>query len=602
MSSPTVPSTSTPLYRVFRGLKSTQVIAVPSTEAEWLVALNDFKSIYLAGRWKECETKCTRLLEAAKNKPVIHPYLLFLIGSCVEIHARNMHQYSSGKGKKIKEAADWFERCEKALPLAMAVPCVEPTADNPLLHTPVSRQGLGVGGVDDSPLTAFGERGRLGCFPLTPRDEEQSYDNHYSLRRRESLVSSRSDMSVDVKIPLSDETDPFVSLTPESDSGKGKLDNWSIPPPPNFELSPLRIRKVDSGRTSKNHGPETPRFTTIPSPLSQASSTNGICWYEDDESKSPLRGLEVQNNEDNEVYDYESFEKWHLASTRYHYFDDDNFFRRDMNNAVNVTTSPTLSFKYESFHSDSGRRTTLEREDSSLWFKYHCSSLKPSPLRIRPKKTQAKADGSSDSDSTSLARLQRSWEISSFQGTYATDSDAHSLHAVESTWAPLLRQYHASLVAENERLQALRARITRYNNHLNSLSNQLQETVRYLRQLAMDIDLNRTTHIEARRIQPTKSYWSFAVKNDSGNSGDAENGDDYDEHRDKPEMKTNLAWAAPGTILNETREERIKRLRAGNFETVGMQNEKRGHKGRSWYLDLCEEVLDDIEGLMRGVH
>lgn len=66
MSSQAVSSTSTPLYRVFRGLKSTQAIIVPATEAEWLVTLNDFKSVYLAGRWKECEAKCTRLLEASK--------------------------------------------------------------------------------------------------------------------------------------------------------------------------------------------------------------------------------------------------------------------------------------------------------------------------------------------------------------------------------------------------------------------------------------------------------------------------------------------------------------------------------------------------------
>lgn len=90
MSSPAVSSTSTPLYRVFRGLTSTQVIAVPSTEAEWLLALNEFKGIYLAGKWKECEAKCTRLLEAAKvhlskpSKPsksraILHPSLLTCI-------------------------------------------------------------------------------------------------------------------------------------------------------------------------------------------------------------------------------------------------------------------------------------------------------------------------------------------------------------------------------------------------------------------------------------------------------------------------------------------------------------------------------------------
>jgi hypothetical protein len=512
-----------------------------------------------------------------------------------------MHQYSSGKGKKVKEAADWFERCEKALPQAMAVPFPEPTIDNPIFSTPVNRQGLVVAPVDDSPLTAFGERGRFSPH----HDEELAHSKPFSFRSI-GMVSPLTDMSyLNMETHSLDETDPFISLTPESDSARARLDDWSIPPPPNLAPLPLRIRKVNADDTSKKHVPKTPQFTTIPSPFSQASPTNGIHWFDEDDSSSPLRGLNVQKIEVTEVYGDDPFSDHRVANARCNYFDyDDEVFRRDMDNAVDFPTSPALSFKYDGFDRDSERHAILQREDSSLWFKNHLSSLKPSPLRIRPKKTQATTtpDGGSDSDSTSLACLQRSWEISSFEGTYATDSDAHSLHAVESTWSPLSRQYHASLAAENERFQTLRARITRYNNHLTSLSNQLQETVRCLHQLAMDIDSNRTTHIEARRIQPTKSYWSFAVKNESGSAVDASNVDDYDEHRDKPEMKANLNWAAPGTILNETKEERIKRLRAGRFETVGMQNEKRGHKGRGWYLDLCEEVLDDIEGLMRGIY
>lgn len=518
-----------------------------------------------------------------------------------------MHQYSAGKGKKVKEAAEWFERCEKALPLAMAVPCPEPTTIvDPILSTPISRQGLGIADVEDSPLTSFGERGRLGSFTFThhDHDEGQTHKKHYSFCS-DGMASSMTDISdLNMEAPFPDETDPFISLTPESDSARARLDDWSIPPPPMLAPSPLRIRKLKTDNTPKTPVSKIPQFTTIPSPLSQASPTNGIHWLDD--SSSPLRGVEVRNIEGTQVYDYDPFSDHHAASTRYNSFDDDDddVFRRDMDDAVYFPTSPTLSFKYDSFDRDSRRHATLQREDSSLWFKNHCSSLKPSPLRIRPKKTQATPpDENSDSDSISLARLQRSWEISSFEGTYATDSDVHSLHAVESTWSPLSKQYHAALAAENERLQTLRERITKYNHHLTSLSNQLQETVRCLHQLAMDIDLNRTTHIEARRIQPTKSYWSFAVKNDSGSTADTNtNGDDYDEHRDKPEMKTNLSWAAPGTILNETKQERIERLRAGKFETVGMQNEKRGHKGRGWYLDLCEEVLDDIEGLMRGIY
>ena len=52
--------------------------------------------------------------------PVIHGYLLFLIASCVEMHARNMHQYSAAKSKKMEDAAMWLEKCEAALSKAMS--------------------------------------------------------------------------------------------------------------------------------------------------------------------------------------------------------------------------------------------------------------------------------------------------------------------------------------------------------------------------------------------------------------------------------------------------------------------------------------------------
>lgn len=50
-----------------------------------------------------------------QNMPVVHGYLLFLVGSCVEMLARNMHQYSAAKPKRMEEAAMWLEKCEATL-------------------------------------------------------------------------------------------------------------------------------------------------------------------------------------------------------------------------------------------------------------------------------------------------------------------------------------------------------------------------------------------------------------------------------------------------------------------------------------------------------
>jgi hypothetical protein len=66
LSSPASSTASTPLYRVFRGLKPTQVVSIPSTNAAWRTTLNELKTIYLEGRWKECESKCLRLVGSCK--------------------------------------------------------------------------------------------------------------------------------------------------------------------------------------------------------------------------------------------------------------------------------------------------------------------------------------------------------------------------------------------------------------------------------------------------------------------------------------------------------------------------------------------------------
>jgi hypothetical protein len=83
-------------------------------------------------------------------------------------------------------------------------------------------------------------------------------------------------------------------------------------------------------------------------------------------------------------------------------------------------------------------------------------------------------------------------------------------------------------------------------------------------------------------MKPSKSFWSFDSKGLSKN-------DDYDEDGEK--MKKDLAFAAPGSVLNETKKERIARLKADNWMTVGLRNPIRGWKGSEYYENFCNEVL-----------
>jgi hypothetical protein len=96
-------------------------------------------------------------------------------------------------------------------------------------------------------------------------------------------------------------------------------------------------------------------------------------------------------------------------------------------------------------------------------------------------------------------------------------------------------------------------------------------------------------------VPPSKSYWSFSAL--SKNVTDEKSSDDYDDdhaNRNRMDTRFNLGWAAPGTVLNESKAARIERLRKDGFETVGLRNEQRGHKGDEWYSYLCEETLKDI--------
>lgn len=88
-----------------------------------------------------------------QNMPVVHGYLLFLVGSCVEMLARNMHQYSTAKPKRIEEAAMWLEKCEAALSDATSLLTESKIVRNMAHQTKISSQDNDTSlEIDDSPL------------------------------------------------------------------------------------------------------------------------------------------------------------------------------------------------------------------------------------------------------------------------------------------------------------------------------------------------------------------------------------------------------------------------------------------------------------------
>lgn len=217
----------------------------------------------------------------------------------------------------------------------------------------------------------------------------------------------------------------------------------------------------------------------------------------------------------------------------------------------------------------------------------HSSSARPLPLCLKPKQTMRKAD----SDKLSLARLEHVWEVASFNGWYMLDSDYHSLHVVERTWSHVREQHHLNKAASH---QDVEARIARFDHQLTSLVQSLQHNISSLHQLATDIKHNRTLHLQTQKVPPSKSYWSFsALSKDATDEKSSDDSDDDHHNVNRMDMRFNLGWAAPGTVLNESKATRIERLRKDGFRTVGLWNEQRGHKGDEWYAYLCEEALKD---------
>lgn len=216
------------------------------------------------------------------------------------------------------------------------------------------------------------------------------------------------------------------------------------------------------------------------------------------------------------------------------------------------------------------------------------SSARPLPLCLKPKQTMRV----SDSDKPSLARLQHAWEVASFGGWYMVDSDCHSLSLVEQTWPQLRDSYHLENLANHYETEA---RIVRFDHQLTSLVQSLQQNISDLHQLAIEINHHRTLHLQTQKVPPSKSYWSFTtLSKDAAHKKSSDEFDDDHANRNTKDMRFNLGWAAPGTVLNESKAARIERLRKDGFRTVGLWNVQRGHKGDEWYSYLCEEALKDV--------
>ncbi|KAL1855117.1 hypothetical protein Plec18170_004533 [Paecilomyces lecythidis] len=195
------------------------------------------------------------------------------------------------------------------------------------------------------------------------------------------------------------------------------------------------------------------------------------------------------------------------------------------------------------------------------------SDLMPAPLRIR-KRSSRMAPGA---DTMNAGPVQET-------SIPETPTKGRPLPPLPLKINPVRRVFPVSLkstpaiISSEEQSSPLTPpveSITRYNDHVSSFSSQLNATIANVNYLIASVTELQKIH-EASKIKRSKSFWSFT-----------------------PVGSTSLS-PPQARGLEETRQQRISRLRSEGWATVGLKSESRGWKGRDYYRDLCSEILDEL--------
>lgn len=134
--------------------------------------------------------------------------------------------------------------------------------------------------------------------------------------------------------------------------------------------------------------------------------------------------------------------------------------------------------------------------------------------------------------------------------------------------------------AEATHVTPSRARsITRYNSSIQFLRSQIGSSIADIQSLIDEVaELQHARRI-SRTIRRSGSFWSFSpVKDQTYQANESP----------KNAIKSALSQA------KETKEQRIGRLRAEGWETVGLKSRRRGWKGADYYKAYCSSVLDEL--------
>ncbi|KAL4977591.1 hypothetical protein BDW66DRAFT_149904 [Aspergillus desertorum] len=136
-----------------------------------------------------------------------------------------------------------------------------------------------------------------------------------------------------------------------------------------------------------------------------------------------------------------------------------------------------------------------------------------------------------------------------------------------------------------------------YNSNLSFLHAQITNTVTHLQTLIQDVTAAQQAHATSRRtvgggFQRSASFWLFSpVRRKNCDEDKDESNPTFRRFPSSGERGTSSygSCSRPESI-----QDRIARLRADGWETVGLKNPKRGWKGADYYKGFCGMVLDEL--------
>lgn len=108
------------------------------------------------------------------------------------------------------------------------------------------------------------------------------------------------------------------------------------------------------------------------------------------------------------------------------------------------------------------------------------------------------------------------------------------------------------------------------------LRTHISSSISTIRSLIDEVTQLQRAHRTSKTFSRSASYWSFS---------------DPDKADTPPVSGTGTS--RPGLTL-ESKQQRIARLRAEGWTTVGLRNPRRGWKGAASYQAYCDKVLDDL--------